>query len=271
MTSTSGGKGGNGGQAGNNGWAGEYGAGGGQVNGGGGSVGTTYNAPANGGGQTTWGGSSNGSPGSATVNGGGGGQGGFASAGHAGGGGGGQAGLKGKAGYADLSIYVPADLAEWMPSADARTTHPGDLLVIDGRGPEQLVRRSELAGDPTLIGVVSTYPALRMGEPHRPGRDVLVALAGRVPVKVTTDAGPILPGDPITASDMPGVGMLATLPGRIVGFALGSYDRPGVGLVTVLVSPQHWAGPSGDPLSAVLEALEEQRRRIEELEARCGQ
>jgi hypothetical protein len=39
-------------------------------------------------------------------------------------------------------------------------------------------------------------------------------------VKVSTKNGDIQPGDYITTSDIPGVGMKATEPGRVIGKAL---------------------------------------------------
>ena len=233
--------GGNGGAGGYNGWTSgpSWGAGG-LVNGGGGAVDSHTSAGANAGGLSSLG---NGSAGSPTVNGGGGGQGGTPNSIWGAGGGGGQAGLQGKAGFADVSIYVPADLAEWMPSADIGHLEGGDLLSLDSRS-GSLVQRAAPGARP--IGIVSTYPSVRMGEPHRPDRDVLVALAGRVPLKVTTENGPISVGDPIGASSIPGVGARLVGAGPVVGFAMSACSRPGVGTATVFVSPQ-WDAAPPDP------------------------
>ena len=237
--------GGNGGAGGFNGWTGgqEWGAGG-QVNGGGGSVRTQSASGANQAGSNGWGSpANNAANGSGTVNGGGGGGGGSVSANYwGGGGGGGQAGLAGKPGLVNVDTYVPADLAEWMPSADAGRVEGGDLLATDPSG-GGLVRKARGGGyDPAVLGVVSTYPSVQMGQPHRSERDVLVALAGRVPVKVTALNGPIRPGDALTASPIPGVAMRASQAGRVVGFAMRPYDRDGIGAVTTFVSPQWYAG-----------------------------
>ena len=59
-----------------------------------------------------------------------------------------------------------------------------------------------------------------MGEIDGEGKPVIVALSGRVPVKVTTKNGEIRPGDYITTSDISGVGMRATEAGRVIGKAL---------------------------------------------------
>jgi hypothetical protein len=51
-----------------------------------------------------------------------------------------------------------------------------------------------------------------------------LVLAGRVPVKVTDEGGPIRPGDDLTSSSTPGHAMRATRPGPTIGKALGSFD-----------------------------------------------
>jgi hypothetical protein len=148
----------------------------------------------------------------------------------------------------DVDVYVPADLAEWMPSADVGRVEAGDLLAYDPSG-QGLVRKTSGGGyDPGLLGVISTYPSVQMGRPRDAGRDVLVALAGRVPVKVTTINGVIGAGDALTASPIPGVAMRARRAGRIIGFAMRGYDRDGVGVVTTFVSPQWYAGEDPNAL-----------------------
>jgi cytoskeletal protein CcmA (bactofilin family) len=56
------------------------------------------------------------------------------------------------------------------------------------------------------------------------GNSVIISLAGRVPVNVSLENGPIQVGDPLTSSSTPGVAMKATGPGDIIGTALESYD-----------------------------------------------
>jgi hypothetical protein len=88
----------------------------------------------------------------------------------------------------------------------------------------------------------------------------LVALAGRVPVKVSLENGPIEVGDLLTsASSTPGVAMKATGPGRVIGMALEPLSEADfqncnienslkiencelkIGRVMVFVNP-HWYG-----------------------------
>jgi hypothetical protein len=67
-----------------------------------------------------------------------------------------------------------------------------------------------------------------------------LALNGRLMVMVSTENGPIAPGDPITASTVPGVGMKATQPGMIVGFAINDYTELAPGRVMVMINPSWW-------------------------------
>jgi hypothetical protein len=64
-----------------------------------------------------------------------------------------------------------------------------------------------------------------------------LALAGRVPVKVTAENGPIRPGDLLVASSTPGHAMRApqrVAPGTVVGKAMGTLEQRR-GVVEMLV------------------------------------
>jgi hypothetical protein len=122
-----------------------------------------------------------------------------------------------------------ADVAEWFPAKEARPgLEPGDLVSIDGSSSLDLVKKSEgVAYDSKVVGIVSTKPGLVSGggsveDSH--SNDVLVALVGRVPVKVSNEGGQIRPGDRITSSSIPGVAMKATTSGITIGMALEAFD-----------------------------------------------
>jgi hypothetical protein len=69
---------------------------------------------------------------------------------------------------------------------------------------------------------------------------VPIALNGRVKVKVSSINGNIKPGDYITSSSMPGVGMKANKAGKVIGIALNEYnntDPNEIGLILVFVNP----------------------------------
>jgi hypothetical protein len=90
------------------------------------------------------------------------------------------------------------------------------------------VRRADSSTEDTIIGVVSTKPglllgfddtSLNIGETGYP-----IGLAGRVPVRLSTENGPIKKGDKITISSISGIGMKAVSGSRVVGIALEDYD-----------------------------------------------
>ena len=53
--------------------------------------------------------------------------------------------------------------------------------------------KSTIPYDGKTLGVISTKPGLVMGEADGAGKPVIVGLAGRVPVKVSTKNGDIKP------------------------------------------------------------------------------
>ncbi len=117
-----------------------------------------------------------------------------------------------------------ADLAEWIPYTGTEPSSGQVLTVGDSlTGPS--AKLSEGAYDTKVIGVVTTNPAQTFGTNN--GHATRIALAGRVPVQVSLENGPIRMGDYLTASPTPGVAMKMTKPGRAIGTALGAYDGTG--------------------------------------------
>ena len=146
--------------------------------------------------------------------------------------------------YTPDKIFAGAgysDIAEHMPAATDVTA--GDVVVIDPDNDERVIK-SYQANDPTVAGVISTDPALLIGQADSPSP---LALAGRVPVKVSAENGPIRRGDLLTTAATPGHAMKATpvlisgvpfyTPGTIIGKAMGEIES-GVGIIIVLVMPQ---------------------------------
>ena len=90
------------------------------------------------------------------------------------------------------------------------------------------------------MGIVSTNPGLIMGDDTQPeGKPILLALAGRVPVKVSSENGPIKAGDYLTTSSKPGVAMKATHAGQMIGKAMESYsndDKTAIGRISTFVN-----------------------------------
>src|SRR5262249_23936086 len=126
-------------------------------------------------------------------------------------------------------VVCNQDVAEAFAAAEA--TEPGDLVVLVPREhADPTVRRSSRPGDGPRVGVVSTSPGLvfDQGQTYLAGDNAhlithektVVAVVGRVPVKISTERGSIAVGDPLAASSTPGAAMKATRAGQIVGYAL---------------------------------------------------
>jgi hypothetical protein len=143
---------------------------------------------------------------------------------------------------------VQLDLAEWVKVNDP-SIEKGDVLVLD-KNIDKCVTKSSISYSTLVAGIVSSDPAFVAGL-HGEGDNVLsdeemeakgyrmLALAGQVPCKVSTENGPIERGDLLTASNTPGYAMKATDPK--IGTILGKAMEPlaaGKGKIVVLVTLQ---------------------------------
>jgi hypothetical protein len=135
------------------------------------------------------------------------------------------------------------------PTNDASLA-AGDIVSFDPLNPVYVERAS---GQSNFLGIVSTKPALTLGDTSSTTR--AIALAGRVPVKVNLEGGPISVGDAITLSSVAGVGAKATTTSQTVGVALGSWAGSGTtttGVVDVFIKPElTFAGITIDALAAL--------------------
>lgn len=147
---------------------------------------------------------------------------------------------------------TPGDLAENFGTTDT-SIEAGDVVVSSGSAYELIkdghfttkafVAKSSQAYQNNIIGIVSTQPnevyaddLFTASENPRP-----VALVGRVPVKVTTENGPIQPGDYLTSSALhPGKAMKATKPGMVLGQALSAFSGNEFGEVIIFVNPFYY-------------------------------
>jgi hypothetical protein len=127
------------------------------------------------------------------------------------------------------------DFAEMFPSDEELKA--GDIVMFAGEG-EKVVRADEDAV--TLAGIVSTRPGFLAGENKE--NSYPIALAGRVPTKVSLEGGDILVGDPLTSSSEIGVAMKAKDAGAIVGYALEPYSGEGDEKTLVYVNVGYWGG-----------------------------
>lgn len=151
----------------------------------------------------------------------------------------------------ELSI-TSFDLAEEYEVSDP-TIGPGDVVKFDESSNNNLlVHRTSAAYESKSIGVVSTEPGLYLKDwaaNKKNGRPV--ALAGRVPVKVSLENGPIERGDFLTTASKPGYAMKATEGGMIIGRAMESFN-PGTSGDSELVKKE-----LSEDLEVVEEILEE--------------
>ncbi len=129
------------------------------------------------------------------------------------------------------------DFAEMFPSTDE--LEPGD--VVSFAQENESVRKSTTPYDLATAGIVSTRPGFLAGE-NREG-DFPVALAGRVPTKVTLEGGDIAIGDPLATSSKEGYAMKATHAGPIVGYAMEPFDGSSEDdLIVAFVNVSYWSG-----------------------------
>ncbi len=108
-----------------------------------------------------------------------------------------------------------ADLAENYTSKDV--LQKGEVVQIDSTD-NKSVKRSTAQYQNTILGVVSTDPGFVAGAYTE--NSYPIALVGRVPVKVSTENGPIHAGDVLTSASIRGYAMKATTSGRSLGKAL---------------------------------------------------
>jgi hypothetical protein len=133
-----------------------------------------------------------------------------------------------------------ADYAEVYYTDDG-SINKGDIVALSGNGVSQ-VEKTSSPYDAKAIWIISTKPGIVVGEADGSWKAVIVWLAGRVPVKVTTKNGEIRPGDYITSSDIPWVGMKANEPGRVIGKALTTYVWAEIGTVMVFIENTFYDG-----------------------------
>ncbi|MDP2676653.1 MAG: DUF5011 domain-containing protein [bacterium] len=102
----------------------------------------------------------------------------------------------------------------------------GEIIVTIGG---YTIGRATQDNKNAVIGVVSTKPGLLIGADDKQtgANKYPVALAGRVPVKVSTEGGDINIGDRVVLSSLDGIGMSAESgisAGPIIGIALEAFD-----------------------------------------------
>lgn len=125
-----------------------------------------------------------------------------------------------------ITANTTPDLSETMPAApDVKV---GDI-VTPSRSRNDYMIKSNMSYDSSMIGVVSDGSSSFMinsygGDEGAKLTGKPIVLTGRVPVNVSIMNGPIIPGDRLTSSPIPGVAMKATREGNTVAVALASFN-----------------------------------------------
>jgi hypothetical protein len=163
--------------------------------------------------------------------------------------GGASGGAIGADGFIRATAYITPsttlDLAETYPinlSCTFNGTCPadGDVVCVD---PTVVagVKKCSINDKNNIIGIVSANPGFLLGggdflNPTENAGKVKVALAGRVPVKVSTINGAISPGDKLTISNVNGVAAKAVDETSIVGIAMEGFSDSSEGSIVAFVN-----------------------------------
>ena len=115
------------------------------------------------------------------------------------------------------------DYSDRLPAE--RGLEPGDVVVI---GDDGLLHRSSRQNETDVAGVYSTRPGVVGQREEEQRATIPIALAGVIPVKVTSENGAIHAGDLLVSSSLPGRAMHAPenpQPGTVIGKAMRTLDR----------------------------------------------
>ena len=144
------------------------------------------------------------------------------------------------------------DVAETFAATEL--TEPGDVVVLQPRRAEDpTVKLSKGAYADQLMGVVSSNPGLVFddGKTFLAGNNselisedkTVVAMIGRVPVKISLENGGIAEGDPLASSSIAGTAMRARKAGQIIGYALQSSNEMVDGKIMVWLQLGYYIPP----------------------------
>ena len=162
---------------------------------------------------------------------------------------------------------VGADIGERYYTNGTLAT--GDVVSLDSTLVNG-VKKSTGAYDPKAVGVVTTAPSLLFGGEQPKGQPVVVAVSGTVAVKVSTENGPIAPGDPLTTSSVPGVAMKATEAGAIIGRATSSFTGD-TGTVLAIASNGYSGGNYAQQVEALTGRVDTLESAVEGLQTQLAE
>jgi hypothetical protein len=133
--------------------------------------------------------------------------------------------------FSCFNTGIAGDIAERIDAVEPLA--PGEVVEVDPDRPGWF-RRSRGAHSPRVVGVVSGQPAITLNNSDLGGplgevgsdRRPLLALAGKLPVRVSDEGGAIAPGDLLVASSTPGVAMRCERRRRCRGASVGKALEP---------------------------------------------
>jgi F0F1-type ATP synthase membrane subunit c/vacuolar-type H+-ATPase subunit K len=120
--------------------------------------------------------------------------------------------------FAQNSQKLSSGVATMIEIGD-RNVSDGDIITFTNAG----YKKSTTAYDSHVFGVVTDNPQIVLENPSSKNSHAVISI-GKSYVKVTTDNGPINPGDQITTSRLTGIGQKATRDGYVLGTAMESYS-----------------------------------------------
>jgi len=119
----------------------------------------------------------------------------------------------------------------------SESVEPGDVVGMDPDRPNHY-RKTREPYSTLVAGVITVRPVVELGMSGKAAEGPVLALSGTAKVKVTTENGPVGPGDLLTTSSTSGYAMVcrdkARCSGAIIGKALQPLDS-GKGRIEVLL------------------------------------
>ncbi len=127
--------------------------------------------------------------------------------------------------YATGATITGIDLAEKIPTKEKELEN-GDIVCLDIENNEHVIKCTDSYSS-LVAGVYSTKPGVLLGKEYQ---GVPVALAGRVPAKISMENGAVKIGDMLTSSSRPGYAMKCDHIcdySNTIGKAMGNIDTDG--------------------------------------------
>jgi hypothetical protein len=116
------------------------------------------------------------------------------------------------------------DIGEYVDVVgDESQYEAGDMLSVSASNPGKF-EKSSVAYDTRLAGAVTASAGLIAGGGENSHGSLVIALQGRLPVKVSGANGPIAAGDYLTSSAVPGYAEKATSAGRVIAIAMEAFN-----------------------------------------------